>query len=341
VRTVDLAGVDLSRPLNAAMKSVCRRRSALAPTPGRAACLQPNLIISKIGIEWPPASHKKNPTRSHFQFDVVVIWQTFNTDPTRRAMTHLSLISIGILFLGLCLTLLIWRQPAWLGWRGKTLWDWMIHLATPIMVGAGAILLGLVQMNIEHNRSQEESLQRYVDRVSVLATKMAGDTTATAVARAHTLAILHQLDRERAGRMLSFLGELGLLQRLAPTLEFMDFSGANLKRLSLRGMDFEGSNLRRAELERADLRGADFEAADLRKSDLKDADLRGANLTETRIDAANFDHADLRGADLLTATGATPEQLRQACLDATTILPKAMALAVSSATGCTGSAQDN
>ena len=131
--------------------------------------------------------------------------------------------------------------------------------------------------------------------------------------------------------MLSFLGELGLLQHLAPALEFMDFSGANLKRLSLGGMDFEGSNLRRAELERADLRGADFESTDL----------RGANLNETRVDGANFDHADLRGADLSNATGATPDQLKLACLDATTILPKAMTLAHTSASGCTGTAQDD
>ncbi len=98
-------------------------------------------------------------------------------------MIILGLTAIAGLILGL--TVLIWKQPTWLGWQGKTLWDWIIHLATPVMVGAGAIIIGLVQMNIEHDRSQEESLQRYVDRVSTLATRMASDTTATAVARAY------------------------------------------------------------------------------------------------------------------------------------------------------------
>jgi uncharacterized protein YjbI with pentapeptide repeats len=76
-------------------------------------------------------------------------------------------------------------------------------------------------------------------------------------------------------------------------------------------MDVNGAFLRRTDLSFASLRDANLSRADFTRAILKGADLKGAIMAGTI----------LRGADLTDAKNLTVEQLRQAIIDDSTVLP--------------------
>lgn len=192
-------------------------------------------------------------------------------------------------------------------------------------------------------RLQELAVQEYIDRISDLSLDeraIARPLQSLAIGRAQTTAILRITDKDRTGRILVFLQEIGLLQSYAVNLENLDFAGAELKGLQMDGMDFEGSNLRGADLEDGRFRNADFEEADLRGADMDDADFRGADFEDALLKGAGLDHTDLRGADLSMAVGLKLSQLDDACLDETTKLPDGFRTVTGETPGCTGEAED-
>ena len=87
--------------------------------------------------------------------------------------------------------------------------------------------------------------------------------------------------------------------------------GSNLTRANLAGADCTGADLSEAILRQANLIGTNFVRANLRGADLQDARMAGACL---------------RGADLTDARNFTHEQLREAIVDETTILPAQLIL---------------
>jgi len=76
-------------------------------------------------------------------------------------------------------------------------------------------------------------------------------------------------------------------------------------------LDLSGARVRRTDLSKANLTGAN-----LSNADLTGANLRGANLAN-----ATLKGTILRGADLRDAINLTKEQLADAVVDDTTILP--------------------
>jgi hypothetical protein len=239
---------------------------------------------------------------------------------------------------------LIWIlvRPGWMGFSGKTLWDWLVVLAVPTVLSVATMLISAGQARIAEARAQEEALQQYIDRISALT--LAGQfrtaaPDAIAVGRAQTLAVLQIVDGARSGRVLSFLDEIGLMGSLVTSLEGLNFSGAELKGLALSDLDLEEADLSGADLEQADLSGADLEEADLRNADLKEATLSGADMEGAAMAGARLDHADLRGANLAGATGIDRDELEKACLDDKTVLPAG--LSVTDWTGCSGKVQDD
>jgi uncharacterized protein YjbI with pentapeptide repeats len=82
------------------------------------------------------------------------------------------------------------------------------------------------------------------------------------------------------------------------------------------GLDFSGNDLTGAVLESANLANTDFSNAVL-----TDTTLRGSDVT-----GANFQGADLRGANLGDVTGLTADQLTNARVDYSTILPVGVVL---------------
>ncbi len=92
-------------------------------------------------------------------------------------------------------------------------------------------------------------------------------------------------------------------------------TGADLKSAIMNFAEFHSTQLNDADLRRAYLKSADFEGAKLIGADLRGADLSGAYLRD-----ANF-----QGANLSTATGLTPDQLKEAGIFNDTQLPSNIA----------------
>ena len=127
-----------------------------------------------------------------------------------------------------------------------------------------------------------------------------------------------------------------------------NFQGADLQRANLQGTDLFGANLQDANLAHANLQGTELEEADLRKAtlsfanfqeanlahanfqdaNLAHAKLRGADLLGANLERANFTGAKLQGADLVESEGLTQEQLKFACGDAETKLPRRISIAL-------------
>lgn len=257
----------------------------------------------------------------------------------RRIMTPTLITLAALATIALTLAALWrWRRPGWLGFEGRTLWDWLSLLAVPLVVGFATVLINAGQQQLANERAAEAALQQYVDRISALVIDAPAGTDAearvTAIGRAQTLAALRLVDRDRAGRVLAFLADMDLLARFAISLEGMQLDGAELKGLVLAGMDFENASLRSADLEGALLAGADFEGADLARADFKGADLRGVDFDAARLSGTEFDGADLRGAVLARASGLRARQLARACMDATTALPAGFTPVIGQSPGC-------
>lgn len=234
----------------------------------------------------------------------------------------------------------LWRRPRWMGLEGRTLWDWFAVTVEPVLIAVATVLITTTQLQVQESRSQEEAVQQFLDRVDGIMTSEAEPVAQIALARAHTAAILQLTAGERAGRVLVFLDEVGLLQESQANLEELDLAGATLKGLDLDGLDLEGSILRGVDLEDSSLVGTDLEGADLRDADLKFTDLRDADVAGADLSGALLREADLRGADLRQVRGLTAGQLRTACFDGSTQLPDAGTLPSVEAEGCDGDGTD-
>ncbi|HTJ80879.1 MAG TPA: pentapeptide repeat-containing protein, partial [Polyangiaceae bacterium] len=91
-----------------------------------------------------------------------------------------------------------------------------------------------------------------------------------------------------------------------------DFTGANLSKMDLRGIDLEGAFLESADLSGANLSGARLKDVVLSRANLAGANLSGADLTRANLGRAKLVKADLSSANLTEAildscdlTGAT------------------------------------
>jgi hypothetical protein len=217
------------------------------------------------------------------------------------ALAFLSIVICGYLF--------GWK---WTGLPKRTLWDWLELLIVPIVLVLGGYLFTrsetrrtqeianqqrILDREIADQRRQDATLQAYLDHMGQLLLdknhplrqSKEGDEVRT-LAQARTLTELRQLDGVRAGRVLQFLYDAGLItkNRFVLTLFGVDLSEADLRGAPLNLADLRGVILRQAHLNLAFLKEADLEGADLRVADLRWAQLEGAAL----------DLADLRGADL-------------------------------------------
>jgi uncharacterized protein YjbI with pentapeptide repeats len=147
--------------------------------------------------------------------------------------------------------------------------------------------------------------------------------------------------------------------RIAREMHGSDFSEADLSAAKMMQSELAGAKFRSANLAAADATGALLEGADFtnagaaeakftdarladaqfvltraENADFSAADLRRANFTLARLDAADFAGANLRGAqfdrarlpgaDLAKARNLTQAQLRFACGDADTKLPRGL-----------------
>jgi hypothetical protein len=203
--------------------------------------------------------------------------------------------------------------------------DLLKILAVPLTVGAAVPLFNWLQkrreLDIEDRRTQDEALLAYLDKMSELLIdkdlhKKSNDYDPMRVtARARTLALLRQLDRERKRTVLLFLREARLINRD----KFGDDQTETVYHphyIGLDGADLTGADLREARLfssrkEPVSLKGIILAGANLEGADLRGADLKGANLRKAVLVGANLQGADLSNADLWQARGITDDKLEQ------------------------------
>lgn len=98
-----------------------------------------------------------------------------------------------------------------------------------------------------------------------------------------------------------------------------DLTGAGLQRARLIGTTFHKAILAEGNLADAEINGW-LSEADLRRADLRRGDFSGSNFKDARLHGA-----DLRGAYLVDTVDLTWDQLREAIIDDTTILPDNLA----------------
>ena len=236
----------------------------------------------------------------------------------------------------------------WSGFETKTLWDVLDLAIVPLMLAIGAVFFNWQQKKreveiedkraqtereIASDRSQENALQTYLDRLTELLLEKGlresrQDDEVRTVARTRTLVVLRELDGNRKGLLVRFLFESHLITNRNSIiyLNGADLSGVNLAgarlvdeewaavnlgqadltKANLRGAELSGANLYKvclseADLESANLMGADLREADLRRADLACADMSMANLSKAKLDWVSLILADLTEADMSEA----------------------------------------
>ncbi len=224
------------------------------------------------------------------------------------------------------------------GFEGKTLWDWMELLIVPLVIAIGLWWLNRSEKQTEmariKYRQQQDDLQTYISNMTklLLEHKLTPDpqdrllkpSPERAIARTLTLNLLANLASHQKSRVLLFLYESRLIERvplvnLAQTdLVGIDLVGMQLREINLSGAVMRQANLSNtqlpeallietnlhkgmlalAKLPEAILRQADLREADLQGAVLENADLRGANLNGANLYEANLRGCKLQGADL-------------------------------------------
>lgn len=210
---------------------------------------------------------------------------------------------------------------AWVGFKGKTLWDWLLllaALAVPIAVAWGTTEFSASQnqisIRVAQDQQQETALQNYLNEISDLllnqhlGTSKVGDEV-RAVARSFTLTILPQLNGTRKGEVIRFLYDSGLINTGTDTiidLDRADLSHANLSNMYLSGASFRGVDLDNANMAGAMLVDVDFtdgiENSDKNMTLYFATDLEDANLEVANLSGAKFGDINLICTDFYMAT---------------------------------------
>jgi hypothetical protein len=151
------------------------------------------------------------------------------------------------------------------------------------------------ELAVANNRTQDEALQAYLDKMTELLvdyglgkpqnnTNELQEDPLRTVAWARTKTVLRRLDGDRKGTVLRFLQEADLIKRGHPVIR--SISGADLVCAKLEGCNLIEARLPGVHLSRAVLTDANLTKADLTDADLIDANLTRANLTEADLTRA-------------------------------------------------------
>jgi uncharacterized protein YjbI with pentapeptide repeats len=184
---------------------------------------------------------------------------------------------------------------------GQPLWEW-IKLASPLLIGTGAVLLfqwlnSRRDKNIAAERNQQDILKDYLDQIIQLIVKqdipdIKQDKIIQTVVRARTLTVLRELDGKRKGVLIRFLTELEII-------EFIDLSEVDLNKADLRETYLKKAVLYKAELKGANLYQANLDESNLERANLEGANLEGASICQAQLEGANLKEAFLKRSRLM------------------------------------------
>jgi hypothetical protein len=192
--------------------------------------------------------------------------------------------------------------------RGKTLWDWMSLLIVPALIAGGLAVFNQVARENElaaaTDSARETALENYIDRMrELLITDKLGQAGTsngvTTVAQTLTLTVVHRLDIERIGTVVTFLCRARLIQMM--TSGGFDLSNSISPNLNLFACDLSSANLTNANLASSDLTLAILSSADLSGANISGAKLVNAELSNANLSGANLLGTDLSGASLFEA----------------------------------------
>jgi hypothetical protein len=226
----------------------------------------------------------------------------------------------------------------WLGFSGKTLWDWLqllAILALPVVLAFVWISFSIQQdasnqqqhlvdlkiaqdnrrsaLKIADDQQQEATLKAYLDDMTTLLLgEKLGDQAPTSaeaavLARSKTITALSRLtDPQRKAAVVQFLYEshlIGYYDSPHSSLHhsIIDLSGALLSGANLSSVNLSGANLSGADLSGANLSRADLSSATLRSAILRNANLSNADLFDADLYDANLSGAMVRDATLRSA----------------------------------------
>ena len=255
-----------------------------------------------------------------------------------KSITRRLVVILVILAIITFLSWVVWRTYLAdnLGFKGKTLWDWMELLVVPFVLALLVFLLNKSQKDtelkiaelrriedresaeqranvdreIERDRQRQKALEDYLDRMTelLLENKLRESLPSDeirSIARTRTLTILRSLDGTRKSQLIQFLYEsslIGWLSEQGVVKPIIDLSFASLENVEIKygkldGIDLSKANLRNTDFEMTSLIGANFYLADLDDSDFSYTKLMGANL-HAGLKRVNFVAADLEKANL-------------------------------------------
>jgi hypothetical protein len=141
----------------------------------------------------------------------------------------------------------------------KPLWSWLQLLIVPAAIAVGVAWLNWAQrereLEVEHQRAQDESLLKYLEQMGQLLKtglrESSQDSDVRKLARAWTQTTLETLDHPRRKRsLLRFLYESQLICKDRPVVK--------LERARLQGVNLEDAKLANADLSEAWMSGADL-----------------------------------------------------------------------------------
>lgn len=210
----------------------------------------------------------------------------------------LSPVAVTVL-IGLAFLLKGW---SWVGFRHKTLWDWLQVFLLPLILGIYTIVNSTQQITIANEQRKNEVFQNYTSAIQdlILSKGLLQSQPHDAVrviATTQTAIVLRQIDKKQAAALLLYLYHLNLINTTNPiiTLSNDDFSNIRLATY----LDASGKlihvNLSNANLQGINLEGADLEGVILKHANLNDATLNGANLSNADLSDADLSQTDCAG----------------------------------------------
>jgi Pentapeptide repeats (8 copies) len=203
-----------------------------------------------------------------------------------------------------------WR---WLGYKDKTLWNWMELLIVPIALSVGVFILQQSASDrdsrIADDRAKQQVLENYFNQISSLLidkklSNAAPDSQVFILAQARTITALRELDTRRQNLLLQFLKSARLAGFGTDPAHGLDedymVNGKKrtglLEKAYLPGVNLSGVTISDVSLRETNLSNANFSNADLGGTNLSGADLRKANFTGASLSSVNLENANLRDA---------------------------------------------
>jgi uncharacterized protein YjbI with pentapeptide repeats len=215
-------------------------------------------------------------------------------------------------------------------WWGKSVWEWMQlflqlfgALAIPLIIAYVGLRfnaeLDARQQQLAEQRTQDLTLQTYLDQMSTLVLEDLGSRKVQVLMRARTLTALDRLDPSRKTEIMTFLAEADLVNISRQRLPVISLNDADLHNAKLVRADLIGAKLEYANLSGAKLIGGSLQDASLFEADLSDATMSSIFLTDTDLSHADLSGAKLKDVTLQQRTGLYKTDLRGANLEDTGI----------------------